>query len=154
MVQLVFTPETLENCIKQILKHSEWRSETFYLKTGFFSNGQITIGQVVFSIGKVGDAWYLKNKACEYCKIPYFMASSLKNTNRFTFWLGPYAFVNEFELTKEGQYLIKMLEHPCLSTAAQRKVDEILTAYRYWVQVDEQFMEILKKRDQEVRHNG
>ena len=62
--------------------------------------------------------------------------------------------MNNFEATKEGKYLIKMLEHVRLSTAAQRKVDDILTRFKYWVQVDNQMTEILKKRNQNVREDN
>lgn len=75
------------------------------------------------------------------------MAQSLLGNNAFTFWIGPYVFINDFETTAQGKYLIKMLEYPKLVPASQRKVDTILDVYKYWVQVDESFMEILKKRD-------
>lgn len=79
--------------------------------------------------------------------VPRFMAQSLLSNNTFTFWIGPYVFINGFEATAQGKYLIKMLEYPNLVPASQRKVDTILDVYKYWVQVDESFMEILKKRD-------
>ena len=88
--------------------------------------------------------------------IPRFMAQSLLANNTFTFWLGPYVFINDFETTAQGKYLIKMLEYPNLVPASQRKVDTILDVYKYWVQVDESFMEILKKRDANSKggHDG
>ena len=79
--------------------------------------------------------------------VPGFMAQSLLGNNTLTFWIGPYVFINGFETTAQGKYLIKMLEYPNLVPASQRKVDTILDVYKYWVQVDESFMEILKKRD-------
>lgn len=95
------------------------------------------------------------NSRHEYCKIHTYMYESLCSQNRFTFWLGPYAFVNNFEVTKEGKYLIKMLEHVRLSAAAQRKVNEILSTYAFWVQVDQQMIDIFKKRETNVTgHNN
>lgn len=101
-------------------------------------------------MGTISKSFYLVNSRHEYCKIHTYLYESLCGQNRFTFWLGPYAFVNNFEATKEGKYLIKMLEHARLSTAAQRKVDDILTRFKYWVQVDNQMTEILKIRNQNV----
>lgn len=91
--------------------------------------------------------YFLLHEIYGVLAIPRFMAQSLLGNDKFTFWIGPYVFINEFETTVQGKYLIKMLEYPKLVPASQRKVDTILDVYKYWVQVDESFMEILKKRD-------
>lgn len=133
-------------------KLSNWKDESYYLKTSFFPSGSVDINHMPFSVGRIGESWYLKNtNTNQYCKIPSYLAHSLCNKNGFTYWIGPYAFANGFEETAEGKYLIKMLEYPHLSTVAKRKVDNILNTYKYWVQVDEQFMEILKKRDSRLQ---
>lgn len=103
------------------------------------------------TLGRCSDSWYLLNNTTkQYCKISSFMGRSLNDDDKFTYWIGPYAFVNEFEETTEAQYLIKMLEYPRLNTQAQRKVDNILNTYKYWVQTDKQMIEILERRD---KHN-
>lgn len=149
MVLLDYSSETLATCLQKVMKKlSNWKDETYYLKTSFFPSGSVDINHMHFSVGTVLSIWYLKNTSTnQYCKIPHYLARSLLSKNSFTFWIGPYAFVNEFETTAEGKYLIDMLKYSRLSTAAQRKVDNILDTYKFWVQVDEQFMSILKERD-------
>lgn len=144
-----FTPEILTSCISQILKKlSNWKDETYYLKTSFFIKDSIKINRIPFAVGSIQGSWYLRNNNTkQYCKIPTFVGLSLAKANRVTNWFGPYAFVNGFETTKEGKYLMDMLKYAHLSPAAQRKVDDIMNTYKYWVQVDEAFMETLKERD-------
>lgn len=91
--------------------------------------------------------YFLLHEIYGVLAIPRFMAQSLLCNNGLTFWIGPYVFINGFEATAQGKYLIKMLEYPNLVPASQRKIDTIIDVYKYWVQVDESFMEILKKRD-------
>ena len=91
--------------------------------------------------------YFLLHEIYGVLAIPRFMAQTLLDNNTFTFWIGPYVFINGFETTAQGKYLIKMLEYSKLAPVSQRKVDTILDVYKYWVQVDKSFMEILKKRD-------
>lgn len=105
------------------------------------------------TICTVGAKYFLMHEIYGVLPVPRFMAQSLLGNDKFTFWLGPYAFLNEFETTTHGQYLIKMLEYPNLVPASQRKIDTIIDVYKYWVQVDDAFMEIMKKRDQRVNND-
>lgn len=91
--------------------------------------------------------YFLLHEIYGVLAIPRFMAQTLLDNNTFTFWIGPYVFINGFETTAQGKYLIKMLEYSKLAPVSQHKVDTILDVYKYWVQVDKSFMEILKKRD-------
>ena len=91
--------------------------------------------------------YFLLHEIYGVLAIPRFMAQTLLDNNTFTFWIGPYVFINGFETTAQGKYLIKMLEYSKLAPVSQRKVDTIIDVYKYWVQVDKSFMEILKKRD-------
>lgn len=132
----------LKTCVLKILKHSKHHSFTKYYMQNLLPVHNTELGTLYRMHN--GD-YYLSPDPDTIVSIPYYAAHSMISMNRFTFWLGPYAFVNEFEHTPEGKYLIKMLEYPRLSAAAKRKVDNILDTYSYWVQVDEQFMEIMSK---------
>lgn len=109
---------------------------------------QVAVPRHTFTLCKREDQWYLVNDIEGILAIPQFVGQSLNNENRFTYWIGPYAFVNNFETTAEGKYLIKMLEYRTLSPRAQQKVNHIKDMYGFWVQVDTEFMEILRKRDE------
>lgn len=145
----------LAECTSKILKHSNWHEESKYYKQHLFPIGQSVIGKSNIPVticringsGQEDAKYYIKHDIFGVQPVPRFMAHSLINQNRFTYWIGPYAFVNEFELTREGQYLIKMLEYPTLTPRAQQKVNDILNIFKYWVQVDTQMLDILKKRD-------
>lgn len=153
MVQLDFSSETLASCTAQILKHSNWKEETKYYHQHLFPLGQSVIGKsnIPVTVCRIKNEdsvnYYVKQEVFGVQWVPEFMAQSLLGKNSFTFWIGPYAFVNGFEETVQGKYLIKMLEYPSLTERAQQKVNDILNIYCYWVQVDKQFMEILKQRD-------
>lgn len=79
--------------------------------------------------------------------IPAFVGESLKGINRFTYWYGPYAFINNFENTTQGRYLVNMLDYPHLNPRAKEKIRSIMDKYSYWVQEDTSFLETLKRRD-------
>ena len=135
-------------------KLSNWKDETYYLKSSFMpvasADNLVLIHPSLrgMTLGQLSDGWYLRNDVTkQYCKIPYYLGWTLQGRNRFTFWIGPYAFINEFEDTAEGKYLIDMLKYSELTHTSQSKVDKILDTYKYWVQVDEQMIDILKHRD-------
>lgn len=130
-----------------MMRHSKWHELTKHYRSRLLPYQDVTIGKETFTICKSGNSWYLRNEVHGVLTIPRFMALSLANRNMFTYWFGPYAFVNNFEKTPQGQYLIKMLEYSKLTPVAQHKVDIILKELGYWVQVDHDFMETLRKRD-------
>lgn len=146
-----YSHETLVNCIQKILKHSSWRPLTKYYEQNLWPKKTIsmTLNGITsdVKICTTRSKYFLLHEIYGVLAVPRFMAQSLLGNNAFTFWIGPYVFINGFETTAQGKYLIKMLEYPKLVPASQRKVDTILDVYKYWVQVDESFMEILKKRD-------
>lgn len=88
----------------------------------------------------------------EVSKIPYFVSLELQNVHRLTQQWGPYKFYNGFETTAEAEYLKKMFQYPHLTNRAQQKVTDIMFNYNTWIERDEEFLEILKKREQEVRN--
>ena len=139
---------------------SNWKDESYYLKSSFMpvAGAEHLVvmhpGLRGMTLGQLSDGWYLRNDVTkQYCKIPYYLGWTLKGENRFTFWIGPYAFINEFETTKEGKYLIGTLVHPFLNSTAQHKVSQILDTYKYWVQTDIQMVRILQMRDYEARNS-
>lgn len=119
------------------------------------------IGNNVFRLMKRNDTYYLTDATCTVgentavvARIPLYMATSLMHMDNsagriyrdtVTYWIGPYGFLNNFENTTEGKYLIEMLQYLHLSNAAQRKVNKILEENSYWVQIDDDMMNIMQK---------
>jgi len=88
----------------------------------------------------------------EVSKIPYYVSLSLRGDHRVTKQWGPYKFINGFETTQEAEYLKKMFQYPHLTDVAQRKVTDILFDNSIWIELDDEFIEILNRREEALRN--
>ena len=88
--------------------------------------------------------WALTNAEGEWAVAPKFIVNTLCGwdieRNR-----GPFTFRNDFDETDEAQYLIQMLQYPTLTSAAQKKVNSILTRYADWIDRDKEVNDILRR---------
>lgn len=94
-----------------------------------------------------GTYYWRSEDGSQYTKIPQFLFLTIQGQHTQTAVFGPYIFYNNFELTREAQYIKRMLAYPTLTARAKQKVDKILVGYRHWVTVDDEFMSILERRN-------
>lgn len=130
-----------------LMKHND----TYYL----MKPGIVNVGTGIVNVGTgiTGEAGIVNETTAMVARIPLYMAASLMHMDNIagqvyrdtvTYWIGPYGFLNNFEDTTEGKYLIEMLQYMHLSNAAQHKVDKILAENGYWVQLDKDMLHIMQ----------
>lgn len=137
--------------MKQILKDSKWHTWTPHYQSHLLRLHETPYGDLYISDGR-----YFIRKGTEVTRIPDFAAPSIYRRggiqmNTTTEQIGKYSFLNGFEKTQEGQYLIDKLRYFRLSAAAQRKVEAIESKYSYWVCINTTYADILRQRDESAR---
>ena len=85
---------------------------------------------------------YKNVKANEYCKIPQWLADTIKGKETVTYIIGPWVFINGFENTPDGKYLIKIFPYYFnMSPRTKEKVDNILKTYEWWARTHKEYVE-------------
>lgn len=81
--------------------------------------------------------------ANEYCRIPEWLYATMIHKDTITYIIGPWVFLNGFEKTLEGKYLIKIFAcYPNkLRGLTKIKVDEYLQLYKYWVRIHTKYVD-------------
>ena len=160
MVHWDFSSETLTTCCLSKMKTFNWRPWSKHYRQTLLPIVSRHIGNDQFHLMKHNDTYYLmkpgivNETTAVVARIPLYMAASLMHMDNIagqvyrdtvTYWIGPYGFLNNFEDTTEGKYLIEMLQYMHLSNAAQHKVDKILAENGYWVQLDKDMLHIMEQ---------
>ena len=81
-----------------------------------------------------------------YCKVPDWLATTMAGGRTITYVIGPWIFINGFENTKEGKYLIKIFPYYFnLTPKAKNAVDRILSNFGWWARIHEEYVEAMLK---------
>lgn len=135
-----FSHETLITCLKMIpLRWTNWSK---HYKQHLILLPYADMGLTLY---KGHNYYYLRNPVDEIAKIPLFLAQTMMNDDKVTQWYGPYTFINNFENTKEGRYLIETFQYLHQAKATKVKTQQILKTYAYWVQTDNDLLEVIEK---------
>lgn len=134
--------------VNWLRRHVRWTRWTYHHKTHLMYVAETDYGRVYTYHGQD----YLVNSEGEVGKIPYYVSLSLRSINRDTKVWGPYRFFNGFETTAEAEYVKKMFQYPKLTDRAQQKITDIFAEYSTWIELDQEFVEILNKREEAIRN--
>lgn len=127
----------------------KWTKWTYHHKTHLLYVGATPYGRLYTYHGQD----YLVNQEGEVGRIPYYVSLEARGTHRTTKQWGPYKFINGFETTAEAEYLMEMFQYPHLTNKAQKKVTDIMFDYSMWIERDDDFIRVLNKREEALRHN-
>lgn len=84
---------------------------------------------------------YVNTKANEYCRLPHWLATTIKGNEIITYIIGPWIFINGFENTPEGKYLCKIFPYYfCMTEMTKKKVQGILNRYSWWVRIHKDYV--------------
>lgn len=128
-------------------RNGKWKSWTPYYESSLLYLTTTEYGRIYTKHGQD----YLVCEG-EVSKIPYYVSLSLRGDHRLTKTWGPYKFYNGFEVTAEAEYLKKMFQYPHLTDVALKKVTDIYFDYSAWIELDNDFVETLNKREETLRN--
>lgn len=84
---------------------------------------------------------YVNTKANEYCRLPHWLATTIKEDETITYIIGPWIFINGFENTPEGKYLCKIFPYYFkMSETTKKKVQHIVDQYGWWVRIHKAYV--------------
>lgn len=126
-------------------RNGKWKHWTPYYSASLLCVSNTAYGTVYTRHGQD----YLLHEG-DVSRIPYYVSLELQETHRLTQQWGPYKFFNGFETTEEAEYLKKMFQYPELTDRAQKKVTDILFEYSIWIEIDNEFMNVLKERERRI----
>ena len=135
----------LVNWLRRNVKWTKW---TYHHKTHLLYVATTDYGRVYTYHGQD----YLVNQEGEVGKIPYYVSVEVRGVHRLTKTWGQYLFYNGFETTAEAEYIKKMFQYPKLTERAQQKVTDIFAKYGTWIELDNDFVATLNKREEAIRN--
>lgn len=128
-------------------RNGRWKRWTPYYAATLMYITQTDYGTIYTKHGQD----YLLHEG-EVSKISYYVSLSLRGERRLTKTWGPYRFFNGFETTAEAEYIKRMFQYPHLTDKAQKKVADIYFDYSIWIELDDEFVGILNKREEAIRN--
>ena len=128
-------------------RNGKWKRWTPYFERSLLYSAATDYGRIYTKHGQD----YLVVDG-EISKIPYYVSLSLRGEHRNTRTWGPYKFFNGFETTSQAEYLMKMFQYPHLTDVARRKVTDIYFDYSLWIEIDQDFIETLNKREEALKN--
>lgn len=78
-------------------------------------------------------------------EIPSFVVYLLQDVHICSYWIGPFAFFNDFENTTEGKWILTITPwviNRCMTYKTKQKLLTLLQTYKPWVQIDTEYCEM------------
>ena len=130
--------------ISKLLKVMTFKPITSYFKEHYMKCMGFDEHYAIYRQGSMYA--FVNRRVQEYAKIPTFAVCTLQGKDTITYIIGPWIFLNGFESTAEGRYLIKIFPYYFnMSPRTDTKVTNILTSYGYWVHIHKEYKEIMSQ---------
>ena len=107
-----FGPETdRTSAIKGILRRKVFKPITKEFRKNYLPVMMYAEGYIMSHTTETQVLYAYVSKAKEYCHIPEWLYNTIIHKDTITYIIGPWVFLNGFEKTLEGKYLIKIFAY-------------------------------------------
>lgn len=101
-----------------------------------------------YQVMRKANTWHyycVNGNETQLTRIPDYVCRTAEERDKVTKIIGPYVFLNNFEDTPEGKYLIKMLPHWFnRKDIVEQKIADIMENHGWWVRINPETVAYMK----------
>lgn len=132
--------------LKAIHYYCSWHGMSNYYKNRLLHIVDYEEEGTKFKLTMFENRYYFVNRDM-ITAVPQHIVMTVLNKNKITHTEGPYVFMNHFEKTPDGKYLISMIQYWfCRTPSVQRKIDEIMDRAGQWIKISSSWISLEEKR--------